>query len=148
MRDTPDPSVHRQRQQQFVARAQKILEDERCTLDTNAGRKSVVGYYRDVTPGDNAIGVKQKMIELGLFDRELQRKMPSGMTLDITLSSKTIFGGKQAAGRMRVVTLSPNESLLKGEPARSPEPRRSRQGVAVDAAFVGWRAADGRAGEY
>ena len=118
MRDTPDPSLHRQRQQQFVAHTQKLLEDERCVLDTNAGRKSVVGFYRDVTPGDNAIAVKQKMIELGLFDRELQRKMPTGMTLDITLSSKTMFGGKQPAGRMRVVTLSPNDSLLKGEPAR------------------------------
>lgn len=118
MRDSPDPSLHRQRQQQVVAHVQKLLEDERFTVDTNAGRKPVTGLFRDVAPGDNAIAVKQKMIELGLFDRELQRKMPSGATLDITLSTKTLFGGKQAAGRVKVITLSPNDSLLTGQPAR------------------------------
>lgn len=115
MRDSPDPTLHRQWQQQAVSHVQKLLEDERFLLDTSSGRRSVTDYYRDVVPGDNAIGVKQKMIELGLFDRELQRKMPPGMTLDVALSSRTFFGGKQAAGRMRVITLSPTASLLKGE---------------------------------
>jgi len=117
MRDSPDPNLHRQRQQQFVAHTQKLLEDERLILDTSSGRRPATAFYRDVTPSENTIAIKQKMIDLGLFDRELQRKMPPGLALDITLSTKSMFGGKQAAGRLRVTTLSPVESLLKGEVA-------------------------------
>ena len=115
MRNSLDPTVHRQRQQQFVAHVQRLLEDERLLVDTTAGRRPATAFFRDVVPGDNAVGVKQKMIELGLFDRELQRNMPPGMSLDVTLSNKTMFGGKQPVGRVRVVTRSPTTALLKGE---------------------------------
>ncbi|MDB5297515.1 MAG: hypothetical protein JWO31_3498 [Phycisphaerales bacterium] len=110
-----DPSVHRQRQQQFVGHVQALLNDERLAVDTTAGRRPVTGFFRDVTPGDDAVGVKQRMIELGLYDRELQRAMPVGPTLDVTLSNKTFFGGKQPVGRVRVVTLAPTAALLKGD---------------------------------
>lgn len=115
MRDSPDPAVHRRCQQQFVAHAQRLLEDERFAVDTTAGLKPVTAMVRNVVPGDDAVGVKRKMVELGLFDRGLQRAMPPGQTLDVTLYQRTFFGGQQPAGRVRVVCASPTEPLLKGE---------------------------------
>src|SRR3954452_11945716 len=117
MRDTPDPNFHRQAQQRMVAHVQRLLEDERFAVDTTAGLKPVTSLVRSVAPGDDAIGVKRKMIELDLSDRELQRKMPAGQTLDITLAQSSLFGGQQPVGRLRVICLSPTESLLKGDPA-------------------------------
>lgn len=115
MRNSLDPTLHRQRQQQFVAHVQRLLEDERLLVDTTAGRRPATAFIRDVVPGDDAVGVKQRMIELGLFDREVQRSMPPGMSLDVTLSGKTMFGGKQPVGRVRVLTMSPVTALLKGD---------------------------------
>ncbi|HEX8911225.1 MAG TPA: hypothetical protein VF796_02615 [Humisphaera sp.] len=114
MRDIPDPSVHHQRQQQVVDHVARLLRDERLRLDTTAGRPSVTTLARDVLPGDQALLVKHRMIELGLFDRDLQRRMPPGLTLDVTLSQQGLFGGKTPVGKLRVVTASPTDALLQG----------------------------------
>lgn len=115
MRNSPDPNVHRQYQQAFVGHAQRMLEDERLRILTTGGLKPVTELIRDVHPDDSAVAVKQRMIELGLFDRDLQRRMPSGQTLEVTLSAKSFFGGQQPVGRVRIVSVSPTDELLKGQ---------------------------------
>jgi hypothetical protein len=118
MRNSTDPNVHRQYQQAFVAHAQRMLEDERLRVPTTGGVKPVTDLTRDVRPDDKAVAVKQRMIQLGLFDRDLQRRMPVGPTLDVTLSARTLFGGTQPAGQLRVVCVAPTDALLTGqEPA-------------------------------
>jgi hypothetical protein len=115
MRNSPDPNVHKQYQQALVGHAQRLLEDERLRILTTGGLKPATELIRDVHPGDAVVAVKQRMIELGLFDRELQRRMPSGQTLDVTLSTRSLFGGQQPAGRLRVVCVSPTDALLRGQ---------------------------------
>lgn len=119
MRDSPDPGFHRHAQQRFVAHVQQLLEDPRLRIQTTGGMTAVTSLAGQVVPGEDTIGVKRKMVELGLFDRDLQRKMPPGQTLDVTVFQTSMFGGRSAVGSLRVLCLSPVEALLKG---KSPSP--------------------------
>jgi hypothetical protein len=117
MRNDPDPTVHRQRQQVLLDHVQSLLRDERLKLDTTAGPKPVTTLGRDVSLGDTAVLVKQRMIELGLFDRDLQRRMPPGLTLDVVLSQVGLFNRKTPVGRLKIVTAAPTDDLLQGRSA-------------------------------
>lgn len=114
MRDSPDPAFHRQAQQRLVSHVQRLLEDPRLRVQTTSGLQPITALVRNVATGDDAIGIKRKMVELGLFDRELQRKMPPGMTLDVTLLHVGFFGRQSPVGNLRVLCLNPTEALLKG----------------------------------
>src|SRR6476620_782920 len=115
MRDSPDPAFHRSAQQRFVAHVQRLLEDPQLQIETASGMVPVTSLIRNVTPGDDAVGIKRKMVELNLFDRDLQRQMPQGLKLDVALVHATMFGGRTAAGNLRVLCLTPADALLKGQ---------------------------------
>lgn len=112
MKNSSDPAIHRQREQQLLAHVQKLLTDDRFRVPTAAGMKPVTGLIRQVTSGDQAIELKRKMAEVGVFDRSLQNQMPLGQSLDVSLSQKGFFGTK-AVGQLRLVSVSPVEALLK-----------------------------------
>ena len=122
MKNSPDPSVHRQREQQFIQHVQRLLNDERLRLDTTRGNRSVSALAPEVRrpdPGKQGADLRRQLMDLGLSDRELESRMPLGETLDVTLYQTSWWVLKQAVGRLRVVCLSPTKSLLRGE---SPEP--------------------------
>lgn len=119
MNSSPDPSLHRQREQRLVEHVQRLLDDERFRLDTTKGAKSVVTLVRDVGRFDGGVELKRLMSDLGLPDRELQSRMPLGEGIEVTLSQKKWFFLKEVVGRLRVVCTSPTRQLLKGE---TPEP--------------------------
>ena len=103
MTSSPDPSLHRHREQRLVEHVQRLLEDERLRIDTAKGAKSVVTLVRDVNRFDSGVELKRLMSEMGLPDRELQSRMPIGEGLEVTLSQKRFFVLKSIVGRLRVV---------------------------------------------
>lgn len=115
MNSSPDPSVHRQREQRLVEHVQRLLDDERFRLDTSKGAKSVVTLVRDVGRFDGGVELKRLMSDMGVPDRELQSRMPLGEGIEVTLSQKKWFFLKEVVGRLRVVCTSPVRQLLKGE---------------------------------
>jgi hypothetical protein len=115
MTSSPDPSLHRHREQRLVEHVQRLLEDERFRVDTIKGAKSVVTLVRDVNRFDSAVELKRMMSDMGLPDRELQSRMPIGDGLEVTLSQKKMFLLKGVVGRLRVVCHSPTKQLLRGE---------------------------------
>lgn len=119
MTSSPDPSLHRQREQRLIEHVQRLLEDTRFRIDTTKGAKSVVGLVRGVEPFDSGVELKRIMSEMGLPDRDLQSRMPIGAGLDITLAQKKMLLVKSVIGRLRVVCASPTKQLLRGE---TPEP--------------------------
>jgi hypothetical protein len=122
MKSSPDPSVHRRREQQLIQHVERLLNDERLRLDTTRGNRSVTGLLRDVKkpdPSEKGVELKRMMADLDLPDRELQNRMPVGESLDVTLYQTSWWVLKKAVGRMRVVCVSPTKALLRGE---APEP--------------------------
>ena len=118
MTSSPDPSLHRHREQRLVEHVQRLLEDERFRVDTIKGAKSVVTLVRDVNRFDSAVELKRMMSDMGLPDRELQSRMPIGEGLEVTLSQKKMFVLKGVVGRLRVVCHSPMKQLLRGEKSK------------------------------
>ncbi len=119
MTSSPDPSLHRHREQRLIEHVQRLLEDERLRIDTTKGAKPVVSLMRDVSRFDGGVGVKRMMSDIGIPDRDLQNRMPIGEGLEVTLSQKKWVFMKSVVGRLRVLCTSPTKTLLRGE---SPEP--------------------------
>ena len=122
MKSSPDPSVHRQREQQLIQHVERLLNDERLRVDTTRGNRSVTTLLRDVKkpdPAEKGVELKRMMSDLNLPDRELQSRMPLGESLDVTLYQTSWWVLKKAVGRMRVVCVSPTKALLRVE---SPQP--------------------------
>src|SRR5687768_11432080 len=124
MKNSPDPSVHRQREQQLIQHVEKLLNDDRLRLDTTRGNRAITTLLRDVSRGDKAVELKRMMSDLGIPDRELQGRMPVGESLEVTLSQTSWWVLKNVVGRLRLVCVSPTKALLKGEspaPVATPE---------------------------
>jgi hypothetical protein len=119
MNSTPDPSLHRQREQRLVEHVQRLLDDERFRLDTTKGARSVVTLVRTIDRSDGGVELKRMMSDMGVPDRDLQGRMPLGEVIEVTLSQKKWFVLKEVVGRLRVICTSPTKQLLKGE---TPEP--------------------------
>src|SRR5688572_30243669 len=112
MKISPDPIVHREREQRLIHHVQRLLEDERLRVDTMKGSRPVISLLRDVNRWDHGVELKRLMSEMGLPDRELQSRMPCGEALEVTLSQKSWWFFKQAVGRLRVLCVSPTKALL------------------------------------
>jgi hypothetical protein len=112
-----DPGVHRQLEQSFIAHVEQLLEDDRLRIDTVRGRRPVAGMMRSVNRTDKAVDVKRMMSEMRLPDRELQNRMPTGESLDVTLQQRKMLLFKGAVGRLRAVCVSPTRALLAGQNA-------------------------------
>lgn len=118
MKNSSDPSVHRHREQRLVEHVERLLADDRLRLDTTAGPRPVTALIRDVTRTDRAMDLKRAMADAGVYDRELQGRMPVGEMVEVTLSQRTFWLLRKTVGRLRVVCASPTDSLLKGESPR------------------------------
>ena len=124
MKNSPDPTLHRQREQQLIGHVERLLNDDRLRLDTTRGNRAITTLLRDVAKSDRGVELKRMMSDLGVPDRELQARMPLGESLEVTLSQTSWWVLKKVVGRMRVVCVSPAKSLLKGEapaPIGTPE---------------------------
>jgi hypothetical protein len=120
MKNTADPSIHRAREQQLVAHVLTLLDDPRFRLDTINGHRAISTVRYDAPHRyDRGTDVKRTMIDMGLPDPELQKRMPLGEQLEVTLWQKRLLLFKKVVGRLRVVCVSPTRTLLKGE---TPQP--------------------------
>jgi len=115
MKNSSDPSVHRQREQQLIQHVERLLNDDRLRVDTTRGNRAVTTLLRDVVKSDKAVDLKRLMSDLNVPDRELQARMPVGESIEVTLSQTSWWVLKSVVGRLRVVTVSPTRALLKGE---------------------------------
>ncbi|HZZ44246.1 MAG TPA: hypothetical protein VFE58_15030 [Tepidisphaeraceae bacterium] len=115
MRNSSDPSVHRQKEQELVSHVTRLLEDDRLRVDTTRGRRPVKTLLRDVNKTDKTVELKRLMAQMNLPDRELQGRMPAGEQVEVVLSQRKFFILRSPVGRLRVACVSPTKELLKGE---------------------------------
>jgi hypothetical protein len=114
-----DPAAHRQRERQFIEHCERLLTDERLRVDTTTGRRPVTVFGQEVARADKSVELKRLMSQVGRPDRDLEASMPTGESLDVTLTQKKLLFMRDAVGRVRVVCLSPTRALLNGT---APEP--------------------------
>ena len=115
MKSSPDPTVHRQREQHLIQHVERLLNDDRLRLDTTRGNRAVTTLLRDVARTDHAVELKRMMSDAGVPDRDLQARMPVGESMEVTLSQTSWWVLKKPVGRLRVVCVSPSKALLRGE---------------------------------
>ncbi len=116
-----DPAVHRACEQDFIAHVESLLEDDRLRIDTVRGRRPVAGMPKTITLADRGVELKRVMAEMGRPDRDLQHRMPTGASLDVTLLQKRLLVFKTPVGRLYAVVVSPTRTLLAGG---DPQPLR------------------------
>jgi hypothetical protein len=119
MKSSVDPLVHRQRERQFIEHVEKLLDDERLRVDTTRGRRPVTSMIRNVNRSDRGVELKRVMAAMNRPDRELEKQMPVGESLEVTLSHTRWLVFRLTVGRIKVMCLSPVSALLAGE---SPQP--------------------------
>ena len=123
MKNTPDPTYHRDREKQFFEHARALLEDDRLRLDTTRGIRPIGTLMPAISEGEPGVErgekVKRLMLELGVADRSLQGKMPVGERLEVALRQKNFWMFKKKVGELVVACVSPTRALVKGE---SPAP--------------------------
>jgi len=135
MRNSPDPTIHQQLERQMMEHVERLLGDERMRVDTTRGRRLVTTMFRAVETGDQAVELKRMMSEMGKPDRELQNKMPQGLWMEVTLSQKKWFFMKEVVGKIQVVCISPNKSLISGQtpsPLTGSEVQKVLAGLAME----------------
>jgi hypothetical protein len=110
-----DPLYHRQLEEQMMQHVERLLADERLRIDTTLGRRPVPAFMTKIERDDHAVDLKRLMSEMNVPDRELQAKMPQGLTLDVALNRKRLIFFTQTVGRLRVVCVSPTRALIAGE---------------------------------
>lgn len=110
-----DPSVHRQREQDFIRHVEQLLGDDRLRLDTTRGRHRATAMATTVNKSDHAVDLKRTMSEMNRPDRELLNRMPVGEELDITFARRRLLVLKSVVARMKVVCVSPTRGLIAGE---------------------------------
>jgi hypothetical protein len=116
------PSVHRQREQDFIHHVERLLEDDRLRIDTTRGRRPITTAMKSISKSDRAVELKRLMSEMNRPDRDLQNQMPVGESLDVILSQRKWLILKSAMGRLKVVCVSPTRSLIAGEEAKPLKP--------------------------
>jgi hypothetical protein len=114
MRNSPDPSIHQAREKQFIEHVERLLEDARLMVDTTGGRRAVINLMPQTNRSDRATDLKRAMTEMNLPDRELQNRMPTGQSMEVTLKAKKWFILTKVVGRIRVLCVSPTRELLAG----------------------------------
>ncbi|MFT3787541.1 MAG: hypothetical protein QM770_15465 [Tepidisphaeraceae bacterium] len=119
-----DPTWHQQREKQIVDRFTQLLDDKGFVIDTAEGRRSLAGSLRQVSSADREVEAKRKMIELGVFDRSLQSKLPVGASVDVTIAGKSMVVFTKTIGQIRFISAPPTEALIKGQP---PVPMSAQQ---------------------
>jgi len=117
MSNSAEPSIHRQRELDFIRHVEGLLKDDRLRVDTTRGRRPVTSLFAKVEKSDRADGLKRLMIEMNRPDRALQNQMPVGETLDVALSQRRFFVFNSTVGRLKAVCVSPQRSLIAGEEA-------------------------------
>jgi hypothetical protein len=119
MKNSPDPSVHREREKELIRHVERLLDDDRLRIDTTRGRRPVKSFIPEVSRSDKGVELKRTMSEMGKPDRELEKRMPVGESLEVVVSKKKWIFFREPVGRLEVVCISPTKKLLAGE---SPEP--------------------------
>ncbi len=118
MKSNADPILHREREQQLMQHVVRLLEDDRLRVDTTLGSRPIKSLLRDVERTDRGVELKRLMSEMGMPDRDLQNRMPTGQAIEVLLSRKSMWIFRKAVGRLRVMCVSPVRELLKGEEAK------------------------------
>ena len=123
MKNSPDPSWYREREDAFIAHVERLLGDERLRLDTTLGRRPAIAML-PVSGGDKAVDLKRAMVEAGKPDRELESHMPTGRFLEVGLARKRLWFLKVPVGRLRALCVSPVRAILLRHQARAADPQR------------------------
>lgn len=113
-----DPSWHREKEKQFTDHVRGLLADSRLRLPTQDGMTAVTALQRRVEEKDREVDLKRLMQSKGVYDYDIQGKMPLGRELHVTLKRRSFFLFWRMVGDFRCVNVSPSDDLLTGAPAR------------------------------
>ena len=115
MTNSPDPAVHRQREEQLIEHVDRLLDDDRLRIDTTLGRRPVPNFGRRIEMADQETELIRLMSQVGKPDRDLQSRMPIGKSLTVTLWRQKWFVLKENVGILKVACVSPTRALLEGQ---------------------------------
>lgn len=110
-----DPTWHQQREQELARHFTALLTEKKFVVDTVDGRKSVTAFQKSVTEADQSVNVKRLMIEAGSSDHALQRRLPSGVSIDVVLKDRHLLLFEKTYGMIRFQSVPPTQSLISGE---------------------------------
>jgi len=110
------PTIHQQREQQFIEHVEQLLRDHRLLLPTQRGRRAPASLRVDVAPGDRGMDLKRTMMELGRPDRQLEATMPTGRSLAMAVARQRFWLFHKTIARMHVAVAPPWRDLVSGRP--------------------------------
>lgn len=110
-----DPTWHQQREQEMARHFTQLLSEKKFVIDTTDGRKSVTNFQKTFSETDQSVAIKRLMIEAGSSDHALQRKLPSGLSIDVILKDRYMLVFEKTFGMVRFQSVPPTQSLIKGE---------------------------------
>lgn len=110
-----DPTWHQQREQELARHFTALLAEKKFVVDTTDGRKSVTAFQKTANEADQSVNIKRMMIEAGSSDHALQRKLPSGLSIDVTLKDRHMLIFEKTYGVIRFQSVPPTQSLIKSE---------------------------------
>ena len=118
MKNSTDPSLHRQVERRFIEHVEKLLDDERLRVDTTRGRRPIAGLKRKTTRTDKADDLRRKLIEAGRPDRDFEAMMPKEEAVEVDLMQKRWWIFNDTVGRVRAICVAPQKDLISAQPPR------------------------------
>jgi hypothetical protein len=115
MAKSNDPAWHQQCEREMAGHFRALLVEKKFVVDTTDGRKPVNMFEQTLAEMDQSVGVKRQMIELGSSDHALQRKLPVGLVMDVTLKAKHMVIFEKTFAHIRFQSVPPTLPLIRGE---------------------------------
>jgi hypothetical protein len=115
MKNSTDPSLHRQIERRFIEHVERLLDDDRLRLDTTRGRRPITILQRRTTRTDKAEELHRLMGEMGRPDREFEAMMPKQEAVEVDLLQKRWWIFNDTVGRVRAICVAPQKQLVAGQ---------------------------------
>lgn len=122
MRDSSDPSRHKDAEREAVRHLEALIAGEytdwnrRLSVDTRWGKQPMAALKRDVVRFDQQTDHKRLMVDAGKSDFDLQQRLPRGEIVDVSLVGRQLWLIPTKVGHVRVISLPPARELVQGVP--------------------------------
>lgn len=126
-----DATWHQQRERDVAQHFVSLLDDKRFVVDTTDGRKPITLFQKLTTESDNSVAVKRQMIELGSSDHDLQKRLPAGLQVDVTLKNTHLLIFEKTFAHVRLMSVPPTKALIRGDAVEPLGERDVRNALAM-----------------
>ena len=131
MRNEPDASWHKQREDQILQHVERLMANPKFVIDTSLGQRGVLSVkQQSVQQSDRSVDLKRLMSQQRP-DRALEAQMPVGRMLQTTFFVNKWWVFQKTIARLVAVVYSPVRQIIADQPCEPMTAGETRRALAA-----------------